>query len=347
MSKSTTVNAGVTPDEAPSARPTSRRGASGTRRGGTGRAERLALLVTWVAVIVVFGALEPGSYLTIANFANIFGSQAVLVVLALGLLVPLTVGDYDLSVASILTLSAMVVGILNVNLHLSIVVAIVVAASVGLVCGVVNGAVVTLFDIDPFIVTLGTSTVIEGIVFWISNSNTITGIAPALSTWVVTNRFLGIPLEAYYGLVLCVVLWYVFDYTPLGQRLLYVGQGRMVARLSGINVSRIRFGALVTSGLIAGMAGVLYAGSTGSADPTSGTSFLLPAFAAAFLGATAIRPGRFNPWGTIIAAYFLISGITGLQLFGANSYTQDLFYGGALVVAVVLSQVARRRRTVR
>jgi ribose transport system permease protein len=91
----------------------------------------------------------------------------------------------------------------------------------------------------------------------------------------------------------------------------------------------------------------MYAGSLGGADPASGQTFLLPAFAACFLGATAIRPGRFNAIGTFIAVYFLVSGITGLQLLGVQNFVQSLFYGGALVIAVALSQLARRRGATR
>jgi ribose transport system permease protein len=100
------------------------------------------------------------------------------------------------------------------------------------------------------------------------------------------------------------------------------------------------------SGLISGIAGVLYAGTTGAADPSSGSQLLLPAFAAAFLGATTVMPGRFNPWGSLIAVYFLVTGITGLQLMGVESFVQQLFYGGALVLAVALSQIARRRQAI-
>ncbi len=100
---------------------------------------------------------------------------------------------------------------------------------------------------------------------------------------------------------------------------------------------------MVSSGIIGAGAGALYVGTLGGADPTSGLTFLLPAFAAAFLGATSIVPGRFNPWGTMVAVYFLVTGITGLVILGMESFVQDLFYGGALVIAVVLSQVARRR----
>ena len=106
----------------------------------------------------------------------------------------------------------------------------------------------------------------------------------------------------------------------------------------------MRSGALITSGVISALGGVVYAGTTGAADPTSGTQLLLPAFAAVFLGATTIVPGRFNPVGSLVAVFFLVTGITGFQLLGAESYVQNLFYGGALVIAVALSQLARRRQ---
>ena len=95
--------------------------------------------------------------------------------------------------------------------------------------------------------------------------------------------------------------------------------------------------------LLAILAGVLYAGTQGAADPVSGTSYLLPAFAAAFLGSTSIIPGRFNPWGTLLAVYFLVTGITGLIFMGVSTFVQDIFYGAALVLAVTLSQIVRGR----
>lgn len=306
-------------------------------------AERYALLVAWAITCVIFGILRPDTFLTTSNFTTIFGSQAILVVMTLALLVPLTAGDYDLSVAATMGLSAMTLAILNVNHHWSIWTAIVAALVVGLVVGLVNGALVVLLDIDSLIATLGTSTFIAGVILWISNSQTISGISDQLINVVVVDRFLGIPLEFYYGITLGLVMLYVFEFMPVGRRLLFVGRGRNVARLSGIRVSRLRWGALATSGVISAFAGVLYAGTLGSADPTSALSFLLPAFAAAFLGATTIMPGRFNPIGSIAAVYFLVTGITGLQLLGVQTFVQQLFYGGALVLAVALSQFARRR----
>jgi ribose transport system permease protein len=305
--------------------------------------ERFALLLVWLATCIVFAILRPDTFATTANFTTIFGSQAILVVLTLALLVPLTAGDYDLSVAATMGLSAMTLAILNVNHHWSIGAACLAALGIGLLVGLINGALVVLLDIDSLIATLGSSTFIAGVILWISNSQTISGVSDTLINVTVIDRFLGIPLEFYYGIALGLVLFYVFEYMPVGRRLLFVGRGRSVARLSGIRVSHLRWGALVASGLISAFAGILYAGTLGSADPTSGLSFLLPAFAAAFLGATTIFPGRFNPLGSIAAVYFLVTGITGLQLLGVQTFVQQLFYGSALILAVALSQAARRR----
>jgi ribose transport system permease protein len=306
-------------------------------------AERYALLGAWGVTIVVFGILRPDTFLTTSNFTTIFGSQAILVVLTLALLVPLTAGDYDLSVAATMGLSSMTLAILNVNHGWSIWLAALAALGVGLLVGLINGALVVLLDIDSLIATLGSSTFIAGVILWISNSQTISGVSDTLINLTVIDRFLGIPYEFYYGIALGLLMLYVFEFMPVGRRLLFVGRGRGVARLSGIRVARLRWGALAASGVISAFAGILYCGTLGSADPTSSLSFLLPAFAAAFLGATTIMPGRFNPIGSIAAVYFLVTGITGLQLLGVETFVQQLFYGGALILAVALSQFARRR----
>jgi ribose transport system permease protein len=129
----------------------------------------------------------------------------------------------------------------------------------------------------------------------------------------------------------------------VGRRLLFVGRGREVARLSGIRVDRVRFLSLLGSGVISAVAGILYVGTISAADPSSGNTFLLPAFAAAYLGATSITPGRFNAFGSLVAVYFLVIGITGLNMLGIQTFVQNLFYGGALVLAVALSQLIRSR----
>jgi ribose transport system permease protein len=122
-----------------------------------------------------------------------------------------------------------------------------------------------------------------------------------------------------------------------------IGQSREVARLTGVRVNRQRSWAFVIAAGIAGIAGIAYAGTNGTVDPTAGSALILPAYAAVFLGATAIKPGRINPVGALVAVYFLATGTAGLQLVGAQQYIQQIFYGAALVAAVTIPKVTRRR----
>jgi ribose transport system permease protein len=331
------VASGAAAGDANSGRPARRLQLDGTT------VQRFALPAIWVLVIVVFGAVEPSSFLSTANFSSIFGTQATLVVLTLGLLLPLTTGDYDLSVASNLGFSAMIVASLNVNEHMPIVWSIVVAIAAGLGVGFLNGLFVVGFGVSSFIVTLGTGTILTGLALAVSHQLTIGGVSSEL-VGIVDDKALGLSHSFYFAMVVTILLWYVLDFTPVGRRLLFVGHGPDVARLGGIAVNRLRWGALTLAGGLSAVAGVLNVGTVGAADPTSSAGFLLPAYAAAFLGATTISPGRFNPWGTVVTVYFLVTGFTGLELLGVPPWVEQVFYGCALVLAVTLAQLASRRR---
>lgn len=315
-----------------------------TIRNFTKDMERFALLGAWAALIAIFALVVPDTFLTWRTFSSMFGSQAVLVVLSLAILVPLTAGDFDLSAANVLVFTAMLIAVTNVQLGLPIGLSITLAIGIGAVIGAVNAMFILYFRIHSLIITLGVGTFLQGLTLWMSQSRTISGISMELVERVVIQRLFGIPMAFYYGLALALVMWWVLEYTIAGRKLLFVGRGREVARLNGVRVDRVRAISLITSSTLAAISGVLYAGMTGSADPNSGAGLLLPAFAAAFLGATTLYPGRFNPLGTLLSVYFLITGITGLTMLGADAYVQSLFYGGALVVAVSLSQLVRGRK---
>ena len=202
---------------------------------------------------------------------------------------------------------------------------------------------VVYFDNDPFIVTLGTMTIVQGIIYIISGNNDVGIVSTNLSNWIFSNNFLSIPLEFYYGLAIFLVVWYVLSFTPVGQKSLVIGQSREVARLTGVRVNRMRSWAFILGAAIAGVAGVAYAATNGTVDPTAGSALILPAYAAVFLGATAIRPGRINALGALVAVYFLATGTAGLQLLGTQSYYQQIFYGVALVAAITVPKATRDR----
>jgi ribose transport system permease protein len=306
--------------------------------------ERFGLVLVWLAVIGIFGAIRPDTFLTWSNFSSIFGSEAVLVIVTLGLVIPLTAGDFDLSIAQTLTFVSMLTAILSARIGVPLEFIVPIALGVGALIGAVNGSITLYFRVHSLIVTLGVGTFLHGVTLWISDSQTISGVSRTLMQYVIIHRIFGIPISFYYAIALAAIIWYVLSYTAFGQQLLFTGRGREIGRLTGVAVGRVRMLSFIASGVMGAIAGILYTGTTGSANPNSGTYLLLPAFAAAFLGATCINPGRFNAWGSVVAVYFLVTGINGLSVLGFRTYVHDLFYGGALIVAVMVSQLVSGRK---
>jgi len=305
--------------------------------------ERYALLGVWALLIIGFSIALPNSFPRWGNFSILFASYAPAALLALAIIIPLTSGDYDLSVGAVMTLSSCLIAVLNAWMGLPILLCLLLSLLAGVVVGLFHAFFIVYVRIPSLVVTLGSTSLISGVVQWFTKSSTIGGIDNALIMSVVGGRLFGVPYAFYYAFAAVVILWYIFDYTPLGRRLLFVGRGREVARLNGIAVEKVRVGALVASSVVASGAGILYAGVLGSADPYSGLNYLLPAFAAAFLGSTTIMPGRFNPWGAMVAVYFLGTGITGLTMLGIPLWVTNVFNGGALILAVTISQLTRGR----
>lgn len=343
----TPASSELAPAGGPSGSPPHQQGQLAERLADVGA--RYGILVVWGLVIALFGALRPETFLTTANFQTIFGSQAVLLILAIGLIISLTAGEFDLSFAGVMSVSLVLVGWLNVEHHWAIGPAVAAAIIAAILIGCINAFFVLVVGVESIVVTLGTGTLLVGVGIGINNL-TIGGISQHLVDPVRAQLF-GIPMSFYFGLLLTAIVWYVYRYTPLGRYLYFVGANREVARLTGVRVNAIRAGSLIATSTIAGVAGVVFAGTLGSADPNISTTFLLPAFASAFLGSTSIVPGRFNPWGTFIAVYFLITGITGLELLGLAGWVENVFYGGSLVLAVTFSRLAalhqeRRRKGV-
>ncbi len=302
---------------------------------------RFGLLVVFALLILVFSILEPSTFATFGNAKTILGSQTVLVVLALGLIVPFTAGEFDISVAGTLSICTVLVGWLNVIHGWPIVATILAVLLVGVLIGLANAFFVVYIGIDSIVVTLAMGTLLTGVGFGINNVTT-PGISPGLVS-AIRDEWLGLPAAFFYAVALTLIVWYVFSYTPAGRYLYFVGAGRDVARLSGIRVTALRVYSFMISGGLSALAGIILAGWLGASDPNASASYLLPAFAAIFLGSTAITPGRFNPWGSFIAAYFLVTGIAGLQLVGFTGWVEQVFSGASLIVAVTLSRIGSAR----
>jgi ribose transport system permease protein len=214
----------------------------------------------------------------------------------------------------------------------------------GALIGAANGFSVVVLRVNSFIATLAMSSILAAIVTWISGGDQIvTGISAHFMA-VGQNELFGLALPVFYMLALALVLYFVLEHTPFGRYLFAVGDNVEATRLAGIRTGRITFASLVVSGLLASLAGVVLCMRLGSASLDAGNPYLLPAFAAAFLGSTQLRPGRVNVWGTLLAVYLLATGVKGLQLAGAASWVEPLFNGTALLVAVAVAMLSAKNR---
>ena len=307
--------------------------------------DRLSGLYVIAIMLVVFSLWEPTTFGTLSNAKVILASEAITGIIALAAVVSLVAGVFDLSIAANMSLAISVLGQLMAAAHLNAALAVIITLAIGGLVGCINAVIVTRFHIDPVIGTLAMSSVLAAVSYWVANGQTIlSGISPGFSNIGIWKP-LGIPIQVYYLTAVALILWYALEHTPVGRYLYAAGANARAARLSGVNVVRLQWGALITSGVLASLAGVVLTQQLASAAFGAGDPYLLPAYAAAFLGSTQIKPGRFNVLGTVVAMYMLAIGIKGLQLrFPQYPWIADLVEGIILLLAVGIAVRSARRR---
>jgi ribose transport system permease protein len=310
---------------------------------------RQALSIRNISAIYVFAALfliysiwVPDTFLTSTTWKSLLDEQAVTGIVAVGLVLPLAAGAFDLSIGYVVGIGSFGLAWLMAEHGLSAPVAILAVIVGGALIGLINGFLVTRVRIDSFIATLAVGSILAGLTTAMSNGTQIIGLDPGL-TKIANSHLFGITLPVYYLLAIGIVLWWVLDRTPIGRHIYATGGNAETARLAGVSTGRIVAGCLAGSAAIAAIAGVLVTARIGSANPEVGPEYLLPAFTAAFLGSTQLRHGRFNVWGTIIAVYVLAVGVKGLQLGGAPFWIAPVFNGVALILAVGPAKYQRRK----
>lgn len=297
----------------------------------------LALLIT----ILVFGVLRERTFLALNNIESILTGQAALFALALTLTVALGAGEIDLSIGGALGFSSVLIAYLSSVEHLSVILSLVISFVVMLVVAAINSFLIIKVRVNGLIATLAMGTILDGVSQAVSNSSTIGNIPSGILS-LMQGRILGIGRPFWYAVIIGIVVWYVLHHMQIGRFLYFTGEGREAARLAGIRVNRIRAISLFVSAIGAWLAGFILVGQTGAAQAGTGDPYLLPAYAATFLGAATIKPGRFNPIGTFVAVLLLAVGTTGLQLFGLTDWVTNVFDGAILIVAIGLATLVGR-----
>jgi ribose transport system permease protein len=306
---------------------------------------RWGLLIVFLAVFGGFSAWIPKQFPTSGNMQDILTSQPPGIFIAYAAMLVLVVGEFDLSLGATLGISQYLVLKLITHYGMSWGAAVAVTLACGAAIGLANALLVVGLGINSFIATIGIATILAGLLQWISNGNEpIFGGAPNRFTTLAQTKYGGLALPVYYALVATFALWVLLEFTVAGRQMRATGANRLAATLSGIRTGRARILAFTFAGVLAAFGGLLITARIGAADATSGPGFLLPAYAAAFLGATAIQPGFFNVWGTLIAIFLVAVGITGLQLKGVESWVTPVFNGTVLLLAVAVANAAGTQR---
>ncbi|TAP39147.1 ABC transporter permease [Arthrobacter sp. S39] len=308
-------------------------------------AEKYGLGGLLVLMILVFGLFAPTSRLFFSppNIQNILANQSVTGLIALAMVITLVAGYFDISVAAIAGISSVTMASLLATDQVPIGIAMLVAVLLALVAGIVNATLITTLDLDPFIVTLGTYVLINGILLAYTGGRVVQGVPASIGNWGA-GQWLGIARPFWLLVLAAAIVWYLLNQTPFGRKLAAIGSNRSAAGLAGIGVKRHVFIAYMLGALVAGVAGVLLTVRSGSADAASAPSFLFPALAAVFLGQTTTKSGYPNVVGAMIGVFFVAIAVNGFTLLGAQNWITQVFNGGVLVLAVAFSKVMVRVR---
>lgn len=305
------------------------------------------LLALAVVLFLIFALALPDTFPTMTNITSILFTHSITAILALGAMIPIVTGNFDLSIGYGLGLAHVMTLQLIVGADWPWPLACLAVILGGTLVGVINGFLVEFARIDSFIATLGTGSIMYAITGWVTEGARIIpgpqGL-PMAFTGIFDSKLLGLPAPAFYVLVLAALLWLLLERLPIGRYLYVIGSNPRAAELVGIPTRRYVVYAFAGSGLVTGCAGVLLAAQQTIGNPSVGLDYLLPAFVAALLGSTAIKPGRANPLGTVVAVAVLAVGLAGIGQLGAQFWVTPLFNGITLLIAVGLAGYSARRR---
>jgi ribose transport system permease protein len=302
------------------------------------RFDKYSALYLWALFMIFFSITKGDTFLSSASFKLVLTDPAVYNgTLALAFLVPLATGTYDLAIGANMSMALVISTYLASTDKTSDIMAMVIALAACGIAGFISGFFVVKLKVNSFIATLGMSQVITAFVQKTSSQSINDAFTDSYRD-IGRHELLGLPLYWYYMMILAVIVWYVFEHTPVGRHMFATGGNPEAARLAGLRTDRLVWGSLVASGMIGGFAGIIYGWKVGNYAATVGPGFLFPAIAAVFFGASQLK-GRPNVWGTFIALYTLAWGIKGLQLtFVSNTrWIEPLFQGVSLLAAVSLA----------
>lgn len=306
---------------------------------------KYGIVLILLAMFIAFSLLSEG-FFTPRNIFNIIRQISFMGLIAIGVTMVIITGGIDLSSGSVLALVAVIATSLAQlpesatlkyeGLHLPIVVPVIVGLAVGALCGAINGSLIARFGIPAFIATLGMMTVARGFALIYSNKP-LSQLTPEYN-FIGQGAIMGVPFPVIILLVVAVAAHIMLNNTPFGRYIYALGGNEQAARISGVNINRVKIGVYTLAGLLSGLAGLVVSSRVGSGQPGQGVGIELDAIAAAVIGGASLSGGIGTIWGTIVGA--LIIGVldNGLILLNVDQYWITIVKGAIIVVAVIIDQ---------
>lgn len=293
-----------------------------------------------ILIVIVFSILRPDAFFTMGNLINITRQISLLVIIALGATLVMSVDEFDLSVGALASLGGVIaakMAVAGAPIILTFVVPVVICFGIGLI----NGWIVTKFKVISFITTLAMSTILAGFTFWFTGGATVFQNIPLSFTFVGSKSLLGIPLLSIIMVAFTVIFWFIMRHTAFGRKLYAIGGNVAASQVAGINVKKYKNLAFALCAALSALTGVLMASRLGSAHPTGGDGLFLQSYAAVFLGRTVFKEGVPNIWGTFVGAAILGILANGLTIMQVPTFMQDLLTGCIIILAVVVQKLGR------
>ncbi|MBM7573731.1 ABC transporter permease [Aquibacillus albus] len=297
-------------------------------------------IIAGIGIIIVFMMMSPNSFATLDNLINITRQISFLVIIAVGATLVMSVKEFDLSIGAMASFG----GVVSAQLAATgspIFICILAPIVFGFGIGMINGLIITHFKVISFVTTLAMGTVIGGVTFWLTGGSTVFENIPAAFQFIGQTKLGVIPLLSIIMIKTVFIFWYMMSNMSLGRRFYAIGGNEKASEISGIHIKRYKTIAFALSGMLAAFTGALLASRLGSAHPTGGDGFFLPAYAAVFLGMTVIRSGVPNIIGTLYGAVVLGVLANGLTILQVPSYMQDVITGIIIIVALIIQKLGR------
>jgi inositol transport system permease protein len=313
--------------------------------------QKYAIIGILLLFVILLSILTRGTFLQPQNLINVIRQVAAIGIIATGMTFVIIINGIDLSVGSIVAVSAVVSTslaqspqasvIMYPGLQLPVIVAILAGLLAGALLGLINGSLIAGFGIAPFIAPLGMMTAARGLALIYSNGRPISRLSPEFN-FIGQGDFLFLPVPIWILAIVAVGAHVILNFTRFGRHTYAIGGNEQAARVSGIHLNRIKVGIFGLSGLLAGLAGIMLAARIGSGNPQLGTGIELDAITAAVIGGTSFNGGIGTVWGTIVGA--LIIGIinNGLDLLNVSPFMQQVVKGSIIVLAIIIDERKNR-----